>query len=171
MIGNLKDEIIKNSLLFTTLIEALPYHGYGTEEFKDDEQSLIDHIKDILDTITLSPYELTMKEKTKDEIRLKDELNKNFLKILRKEFPNLFSRTISAKLRNEVLERDNYYCQYCGIDLRENLDNVFPPTVDHVNPVRSGGKNNPKNLVACCWRCNSGKKDYNEFIYKDRRPD
>lgn len=121
-----------------------------------------------MDSIPLDAYELTINQKAKDEKRLKDFLNEMFRKILKEEFPELFKRTISAKLRNKILKRDNYKCQYCGVDLRENSDYHFPPMVDHVNSVRSGGKDDPKNLVACCWRCNIGKSDYTDFEYKDR---
>jgi 5-methylcytosine-specific restriction endonuclease McrA len=47
-----------------------------------------------------------------------------------------------------------------GVD--ENIDNPFSPTVDHVKPMRSGGKLRLENLVASCWRCRIGKKGYDE---------
>ncbi len=54
--------------------------------------------------------------------------------------------------RRGVLSRDNYTCQYCGIN---------PPrkylTVDHVVPRSRGGKTTWENVVAACERCN-GKK-------------
>ena len=121
-----------------------------------------------MDSIPLGVYELTTKEKAKNEKRLKEALNDMFRKILKAEFPELYKRTVSAKLRNKILNRDYFKCQYCGIDLRENADYNLPPTVDHVNPVRSGGKDDPKNFVACCRRCNIGKLDFTEFEYKDR---
>lgn len=42
---NLKERILKNSLLFTTFIEALPFNKYGMEEFQNDEKWLIEHIQ------------------------------------------------------------------------------------------------------------------------------
>lgn len=48
-------------------------------------------------------------------------------------------------LRMQVLERDDYRCQYCGKDARQ---------ADHVMPRKSGGVDDLANLVACCLRCN-----------------
>lgn len=57
---------------------------------------------------------------------------------------------VSKRTRFEVLRRDNYTCRYCRSS--EN-----PLVVDHVTPVALGGTDNPKNLVAACRDCNSGK--------------
>lgn len=61
-------------------------------------------------------------------------------------------KTISARLRFEILRRDKHACRYCGC--------VAPDvklTVDHVIPVSLGGSNDPQNLVTACEGCNSGK--------------
>jgi hypothetical protein len=55
-------------------------------------------------------------------------------------------------LRNFVLERDDYTCQYCG-DRPERM------CADHVVPLSRGGANDADNLVACCLPCNSSKCD------------
>lgn len=57
---------------------------------------------------------------------------------------------VSKRTRFEVLRRDNYTCRYCRSD-----ENAL--TVDHVTPVALGGTDHPKNLVAACRDCNSGK--------------
>lgn len=49
-----------------------------------------------------------------------------------------------------VLERDGHTCQYC---------NAKAYTIDHVLPKSRGGTNSPRNLVACCGRCNGRKGD------------
>ena len=54
-------------------------------------------------------------------------------------------------LRDEVYERDNYTCRYCGS--KENL------TLDHVIPQSKGGEDSIDNLVTACKSCNSRKKD------------
>lgn len=54
--------------------------------------------------------------------------------------------------RKNILARDNYTCQYCGQKGGEL-------TVDHVVPKKMGGKTDWDNLVCCCKRCNSKKKD------------
>ncbi len=50
--------------------------------------------------------------------------------------------------------RDNYECQYCGINL-VNRD----ITMDHVIPVVRGGKTSWDNIVASCGPCNHIKSD------------
>lgn len=55
------------------------------------------------------------------------------------------------KVRLQVLQRDDYWCYYCGADAT---------TVDHVKPTSKGGSMyDHNNLVAACIRCNSRKKD------------
>jgi len=53
-------------------------------------------------------------------------------------------------IRVRILERDDYVCAYCGRKAR---------AVDHVIPLSRGGLTDARNLVACCKRCNSQKKD------------
>lgn len=64
---------------------------------------------------------------------------------------------IKAKItRKNVLIRDKYICQYCGIKLGKGNR----ATIDHVIPKsRSNCPGNTwENLVACCQKCNN-KKD------------
>jgi hypothetical protein len=61
-------------------------------------------------------------------------------------------KNISKKLRFEVFKRDNFTCNYCG---RMAPDVVLE--VDHINPVKHGGRNDILNLITACKSCNSGK--------------
>lgn len=54
------------------------------------------------------------------------------------------------RIRALILNRDNHICAYCG---------ESAGTVDHVIPVAKGGSDEWDNLVACCTRCNSRKRD------------
>jgi len=58
-------------------------------------------------------------------------------------------KTIPAKLRTEVFERDRYRCVKCGthLDLR----------ADHVIPESAGGPTTLENLQTLCAPCNSKK--------------
>lgn len=58
----------------------------------------------------------------------------------------------SYKLRYQVLERDNFTCQYCG----QYAPNVCLE-VDHRIPRSEGGADEESNLVTSCWACNRGK--------------
>lgn len=49
----------------------------------------------------------------------------------------------------EILERDDFRCQHCGV--RRFL------TVDHIVPVVRGGTNDRSNLQTLCYSCNCSK--------------
>lgn len=68
---------------------------------------------------------------------------RNYVKIPYKE--------ISLSRRN-VMHRDNYTCQYCGIR-KHDL------TIDHIIPRSRGGIDAWDNVVAACLRCNVKKGD------------
>ena len=55
--------------------------------------------------------------------------------------------------KKNVLLRDSYRCQYCGVRGSSAL------TVDHVVPKSRGGASSWENLVAACSPCNSRKND------------
>lgn len=54
--------------------------------------------------------------------------------------------------RKNVIERDNYICQYCGAA-------KIPLTIDHVVPKARGGVDSWDNLVTACRPCNQKKSD------------
>ena len=73
-------------------------------------------------------------------------------------------RRIRVSDKNEVLERDNYTCQICGISkdyldsLCEGLGDYLLLEVDHIQSVSQGGTGDDlDNLQCLCWRCNRKK--------------
>ena len=56
--------------------------------------------------------------------------------------------------RRSIYLRDRYTCQYCG----ERFDST-ELTYDHVLPRSRGGKTTWENILTCCVRCNTGKRD------------
>jgi hypothetical protein len=62
-------------------------------------------------------------------------------------------KTISPKLRFEVLLRDGFRCIYCG-RTGQNIE----LQIDHLIPVSGGGSNELENLVTSCQECNQGKR-------------
>ena len=63
-------------------------------------------------------------------------------------------KTISKKIRFEVLKRDKFTCQYCGASAPSVVLEI-----DHIKPVSKGGKNDLLNLVTSCKDCNRGKSN------------
>ena len=54
--------------------------------------------------------------------------------------------------RKNLLRRDGYICQYCGIKNK-------PMTIDHILPKQRGGEDTWDNLVAACTKCNHKKNN------------
>ena len=73
-------------------------------------------------------------------------------------------RRISPRMKQAVLERDNYTCQICGIsqgfldELCPGLGDYLLLETDHIRSVKRGGSGNDiDNLQCLCWRCNRKK--------------
>lgn len=62
------------------------------------------------------------------------------------------TRSVSRRMRFEILKRDGHRCRYCGATAPD-----VQLTVDHVIPLALGGDNNPSNLTTACRDCNAGK--------------
>lgn len=68
-----------------------------------------------------------------------------------------------SELRQELFERDQRRCAYCG-----DLVPDTTATLDHVVPVSRDGTDDPTNLVTCCLLCNSIKSGRS---YEEAAPD
>jgi hypothetical protein len=74
----------------------------------------------------------------------------------------VFSRNISAKLRAEVLDRNGFTCQMCGLTPGE----IDPATgrkvrlhIGHIVDKSIGGREELSNLRTLCSTCNQGAKN------------
>ncbi len=67
---------------------------------------------------------------------------------------------MTKKLRLQVLERDNFTCQFCG---RTPKKDGVSLEVDHIIPVSKGGRTELSNLQTLCYDCNRGKSD--RFVF------
>jgi len=65
--------------------------------------------------------------------------------------------TITAEIREQVRQRANFACEFCGVT---ETDVGGELTVDHFQPTAKGGGDDLDNLLYCCARCNQYKLDY-----------
>lgn len=75
------------------------------------------------------------------------------------------AKPLTSEEGRQVLERDRYRCQYCGLDGLSSFENSLVMTVDFVLPRAQKGKKDPKNLVAACRPCNviKGSRIFKSF--------
>lgn len=69
-------------------------------------------------------------------------------------------RSISKRIKQDIYERDEYICQYCGRWCYESyVSDPDAVVVDHIIPVSYGGSNKEYNLITSCRECNSLKSN------------
>lgn len=62
-------------------------------------------------------------------------------------------KLMTTELRKKIAMRDNYTCQVCGKYMPDGVG----LHIDHIVPIKKGGKSIPSNLQVLCSKCN-GKK-------------
>jgi HNH endonuclease len=74
----------------------------------------------------------------------------------------LVEKPVTREEGLRILERDQYRCQYCGLDGLASFENALAMSVDFVIPRARKGKKDDRNLVACCRSCNmlKGRRVY-----------
>ena len=75
------------------------------------------------------------------------------------------AKPLTSKEGHQILERDQYRCQYCGLDGMANFENSLVMTVDFILPRNRKGGKKPDNLVAACRACNviKGHRTFKNF--------
>ena len=63
---------------------------------------------------------------------------------------------VFLRLRFEVFKRDDFTCQYCGRNVKEDKIKI---QCDHIQPKSKGGFYTKENLITSCEDCNKGKGD------------
>lgn len=74
----------------------------------------------------------------------------------------VFARGISARLRAQVLDRNGFTCQMCGLTPGEsdpNTGRFVRLHIGHIKDKSLGGKDELSNLRALCSTCNQGAKN------------
>ena len=77
------------------------------------------------------------------------------------EKPVRFARAISSRVRAQVLHRNGFTCQMCGVAAGDVDANGRKAVlhVGHIKPKAEGGSDEPINLRALCSVCNQGAKN------------
>lgn len=88
-----------------------------------------------------------------DWFTLNNEVN-YFPSILRLKNQIKQSFTYPVFSKRNIVRRDDYTCQFCGVKLSENS-----VTIDHVIPKSKGGANSFTNCVTSCFDCNNRKSN------------
>ena len=75
------------------------------------------------------------------------------------------AKPLTTEEGTNILKRDQFRCQYCGLDGLANFENSLIMTVDFVIPRARKGKKDSRNLVAACRPCNTlkGERTYSSF--------
>jgi 5-methylcytosine-specific restriction endonuclease McrA len=105
------------------------------------------------ETITINP--INKKENSNIQSSIYSEINLDGIKIIKKKTP----RKPGNRLRFQVFIRDNFTCQYCG---KNPKDDGVKLEADHVIPYSEPeGETVLDNLKTACWSCNNGKSNIN----------
>ena len=73
-----------------------------------------------------------------------------------------FTKSVSAKLRAQVLDRNGFTCQMCGLtpgDIDPTTGRKVRLHIGHIKDKSLGGKDELSNLRALCSSCNQGAKN------------
>lgn len=90
----------------------------------------------------------------KDLLDIDDELEEIDYETTRSKWCTKNQRKLMTKaLKDKVKRRDNYTCQICG----KYMPDEVGLHVDHIIPIKKGGKSVESNLQVLCDKCNLSK--------------
>lgn len=113
---------------------------------------IADRKKEDIEEKTIFPERIIEEENSDTQLPVYSEIHLDGVNIIKMKT----SRNIGNRLRFKVLERDNFTCQYCG---KNPKDDGVKLEVDHINPYSNGGETIFDNLRTACWGCNNGKSN------------
>lgn len=72
---------------------------------------------------------------------------------------------VPRELAIKVFKRDQFKCQYCGLDGHQRFEDWLNLTIDHVHPYARGGSRHLENLVTACRACDliKGRRVFASF--------
>lgn len=78
-------------------------------------------------------------------------------------------RNVKSSVKKRVWKRDRFFCQICGLNLKDIYENTYPSdncgiTVDHIISLSDNGTNHITNLRTSCRNCNLKRANKNAYI-------
>lgn len=77
--------------------------------------------------------------------------------------------TVPDEVWQQVFDRANGYCEYCGQDLLISRATYASAQVDHVHARAQGGNHDLENLRLTCCQCNSSLSRHNHLSTFEER--
>jgi len=91
---------------------------------------------------------------TKELLIIKEKLSKIGYETTLEKYNSKEQRKLMTKdLKDKIKIRDNYTCQLCG----KYMPDEVGLHIDHIVPIKKGGKSVESNLQVLCDKCNSKK--------------
>ena len=149
--------------------ESINNSKYSTKKFKMVEERVLRSIiykkENFMITLKIEVYYRSNGGNVYDNKKRKYLFNDLVLVYNEWNRGNKFEETINQErkimndyIRYNVLKRDNFSCQICGITAKDGAKSL----VDHIVPGSKGGKTVMSNLQTLCERCNIGKSNKTE---------
>lgn len=66
----------------------------------------------------------------------------------------------------EILRRDGFRCQYCGLDGTRSFERWLSLSWDHLLPKGHPSRNDPEYIVTACMFCNTADNRYFDLALK-----
>ncbi len=98
--------------------------------------------------------EKTITKSLQEMLDIEEELSEIDFETTREKYHAKNQRRLMTKeLRRSIMERDNYTCQICG----KYMPDEVGLHIDHIIPIKKGGKSVESNLQVLCDKCNLSK--------------
>lgn len=141
-------QIRKEAIKYDYKIFEFSFYRSQTRYRQVNYQRTAYSVNNVEYVLRLSLSELLMIDDILEEIDYETTIEKYNMKNQRK--------LMTKELRRRIIQRDNYTCQICG----KYMPDEVGLHVDHIVPIKRGGKTVESNLQVLCDKCNlkKGKK-------------
>jgi len=85
-----------------------------------------------------------------------DNYRKRLIEKSKEDGTYFYENSHFLRLRFEIFKRDNFTCQYCGRNVKDDKVKLH---LEHIVPKSNGGESEIDNYTTSCFECNIGKGD------------